>query len=156
MKGYTEYMKIEWNKVTWYSKLAAVILGVGIFALGVYIGMMYQRGLDAIELAGQLTIERPTWEERKTESIYEFVQEGNIKNTSTGDIELDEWILAYERPGTSALTKSVIFTTQSRCVLNGLATFCDTSRLEQGQRVKVMGWEDELGAVIVERLEIVR
>lgn len=32
-------MSIQWNKVTWYSKLAAVILGVAIFFLGMYLGM---------------------------------------------------------------------------------------------------------------------
>lgn len=31
-------MKIQWNKVTWYSKLAAVILSLGIFYLGYYLG----------------------------------------------------------------------------------------------------------------------
>ncbi len=29
-------MSIEWNKVTWYSKLAAVIVGLGTIALGYY------------------------------------------------------------------------------------------------------------------------
>lgn len=33
-------MHIEWNKVTWYSKIAAVLLGIGIFALGIYFGEM--------------------------------------------------------------------------------------------------------------------
>ena len=31
-------MKIEWNKVTWYSKLVAVIIIVGVFALGFWLG----------------------------------------------------------------------------------------------------------------------
>jgi len=35
-------MKIEWNKVTWYSKLAAVIIYVGTFALAFYLGRMYE------------------------------------------------------------------------------------------------------------------
>lgn len=33
-------MTIEWNKVTWYSKLAAVILFVGTFFLGFWLGTM--------------------------------------------------------------------------------------------------------------------
>lgn len=33
-------MKIEWNKVTWYSKLAAVVLFVGVFFLGFWLGTM--------------------------------------------------------------------------------------------------------------------
>jgi hypothetical protein len=32
-------MKIEWNKVTWYSKLAAVILFVAVLFLGIYLGI---------------------------------------------------------------------------------------------------------------------
>lgn len=31
-------MHIEWKKVTWYSQIAAIIVGIGIFALGFYIG----------------------------------------------------------------------------------------------------------------------
>jgi hypothetical protein len=33
-------MTIEWNKVTWYSKLAAVILFVGVFWRGFWLGTM--------------------------------------------------------------------------------------------------------------------
>jgi uncharacterized membrane protein (Fun14 family) len=31
-------MKIEWNKVTWYSQVIAIILFVAVFALGFYLG----------------------------------------------------------------------------------------------------------------------
>ena len=31
-------MKIEWNKVTWYSKLAAIIIFVAVFFLGFWLG----------------------------------------------------------------------------------------------------------------------
>ncbi|MFA5013045.1 MAG: MliC family protein [Candidatus Paceibacterota bacterium] len=31
-------MKIEWNKVTWYSRVAAIIIYVGTFALAFYLG----------------------------------------------------------------------------------------------------------------------
>jgi len=34
-------MKIEWRKVTWYSKLLAVVLFVGVFILGLYLGAAY-------------------------------------------------------------------------------------------------------------------
>lgn len=36
-------MKIEWNKVTWYSKLAAVILALAIFTLGFYFGKEFEK-----------------------------------------------------------------------------------------------------------------
>jgi len=35
-------MSIQWNKVTWYSKLAAAIIYVVTFGLGIYIGMQYE------------------------------------------------------------------------------------------------------------------
>lgn len=34
-------MDIEWNTVTWYSKLAAALLFVGVFVLGFYLGTQY-------------------------------------------------------------------------------------------------------------------
>ncbi len=36
-------MKIEWNKVTWYSKLIAVIFFVMTFALAFYFGVEYEK-----------------------------------------------------------------------------------------------------------------
>ncbi|AKM78461.1 MAG: hypothetical protein UX49_C0009G0032 [Candidatus Wolfebacteria bacterium GW2011_GWC2_46_275] len=147
-------MKIEWNKVTWYSKVAAVILGVGILLLGMYIGVMYQRGLDAIELVGQLELDQPAIAQKKTVSVYGFEQIGNIKNMATGDVEEDIWVLIYERPGESALTKGLIFTTNSRCVIRGNEGFCNTAEIEQGNRVMVMGALTGGGVVIVERLEV--
>ena len=36
-------MRIEWNKVTWYSKLAAVIIFAATFFLGFYLGRQYER-----------------------------------------------------------------------------------------------------------------
>ncbi len=42
-------MKIELHKVTWYSKLFAVILFVGVFYLGFYLGMQNQSALDEYE-----------------------------------------------------------------------------------------------------------
>ncbi len=34
---------IEWNRVTWYSQIAAVALGLLIFVLGFYVGMRWER-----------------------------------------------------------------------------------------------------------------
>ncbi len=39
-------MKIEWNKVTWYSKLAAVIFFIAVLFFGIWIGMQYQYVID--------------------------------------------------------------------------------------------------------------
>jgi len=35
-------MKIQWNKVTWYSKLIAVVLFIAVFFLGFYLGREYE------------------------------------------------------------------------------------------------------------------
>jgi hypothetical protein len=42
-------MKIQWNKVTWYSKLIAVILFVGVFFLGLWLGNSYPRTVNVSE-----------------------------------------------------------------------------------------------------------
>ncbi len=34
-------MRIKWNEVTWYSKILAIILFVGVFWLGFYLGQKY-------------------------------------------------------------------------------------------------------------------
>lgn len=149
-------MKIQWNKVTWYSKIAAVVLGIGIFALGIYVGVLYQRGLDAIEIAAKLKIKMPSVVERKTESVYGFTQEGTIKNMAAGDVEEDDWVLVYEVPGAPALMKKVVFTTESRCLLDGVVAYCDTSKFAPDQQVKVMGRTDTDGKIVVELLEAVR
>lgn len=39
---YTAVMNITWNKVTWYSQAVAIVMAVGIFALGFYLGQQYQ------------------------------------------------------------------------------------------------------------------
>ncbi len=36
-------MKIEWNKVTWYSKVIAVVLFVATFAVAFYFGTQYEK-----------------------------------------------------------------------------------------------------------------
>lgn len=153
-------MKIQWNKVTWYSKIAAVVLGVAIFALGIAIGIVYQKGMDALEWSEQMRIDRavPARESavRKTEKQYGYVQEGNIKNIATGAVESDDWILLYEKAGAPALTSGLIFTTTSRCVVAERVSLCNTATFEQGQRVRVMGIKDAEGMVVVERLEVIR
>lgn len=46
-------MKIEWNKVTWYSKIVAVIVFVATFWIGFSIGAKYQAAADKFEAANQ-------------------------------------------------------------------------------------------------------
>jgi hypothetical protein len=46
-------MNIEWNRVTWYSKILAVIVFVGTFVLGMYLGMAYQSTKDQVAFQNQ-------------------------------------------------------------------------------------------------------
>jgi hypothetical protein len=77
-------MNIEWNKVTWYSKLAAVILGMLILLLGFYIGQQYQM-TKAEQKATQQTAAQKD-EELKLGPQTGFKQEG------------DDWVL-YDYEG---------------------------------------------------------
>jgi len=36
-------MKIEWNKVTWYSKALAVVVFIVVLLVGIYIGIQYNQ-----------------------------------------------------------------------------------------------------------------
>ena len=35
-------MRIQWNKVTWYSKILAVVLFLAIFIIGIFLGTQIQ------------------------------------------------------------------------------------------------------------------
>ena len=36
-------MKVEWNTVTWYSWVAAIIIFGGVYFIGMYVGMQVER-----------------------------------------------------------------------------------------------------------------
>ena len=40
-------MNIEWNKVTWYSKLVALALFVALPFIGFYLGVKYEKAREA-------------------------------------------------------------------------------------------------------------
>lgn len=138
----------------WYSKFLAVIVGIGIFVLGAYIGSFYQKSRTAMEIAEGLKGKVALTVEKKVEQVYAFNEKGNIKNIASGDVEEDEWVLIYEKPGAPALTKELVFTTSSSCVIDARAEFCNTAAFEQGQRVWVMGSINGEGIINVERLEM--
>ena len=50
-------MKIEWNKVTWYSKAIAVLVFIATFFIGLECGLLYQQAKDlssvSLNVAGQ-------------------------------------------------------------------------------------------------------
>lgn len=49
-------MNLEWNKVTWYSKLAAIVIFGLTFWLGLSFGLQYQYALDEPLLLSHINI----------------------------------------------------------------------------------------------------
>ena len=47
-------MPIIWNKVTWYSKLLALVLLIGVFYLGYFLGQLSVRIIDPEKAAGNI------------------------------------------------------------------------------------------------------
>mgnify|MGYP001560749866 CR=1 FL=1 len=41
-------MTIEWNEVTWYSKLLALVLFVALPFIGFYFGVKYEKAKEAV------------------------------------------------------------------------------------------------------------
>lgn len=81
-------MKIQWNKVTWYSWLAAVVLFFGVFFLGIYIGVQYK----AYEMYRQNLTAPPVTayeneEEKNTEGELNSGTEKNADEVTKSTIE---------------------------------------------------------------------
>lgn len=152
-------MNSKWNKITWYSKVISIVLGIGIFALGISIGSLYERGRTAMDIAEGLHIDRGAAVQRETKQVEPaatVTQEGNIKNMATGSVERDSWVLVYGQPGAPTVTKGLLFTTQSRCAYEkGILLLCNTALFKQEDRVRVMGTPDADGNIVIERLEMV-
>jgi len=56
-------MSIEWNKVTWYSKILAVVLFVAVFWIGFHLGS-FSKSTDKVTPKETATV--PTEQEKKT------------------------------------------------------------------------------------------
>jgi membrane-bound inhibitor of C-type lysozyme len=44
-------MNIKWKEVTWYSQIAAIIIFVGIFCLGFFLGEKYESSLSLVTMS---------------------------------------------------------------------------------------------------------
>lgn len=67
----------------------------------------------------------------------DFIHEGNLTKPATN------WVLIYEKPGSPALQKILIFDSSSICVRGGISSTCDKSSFTVGERVKIEGFEEE-------------
>lgn len=51
-------MTVEWNTITWYSRLAAIVFFVGILpVLNFYIGVQYQQTTAALERSAEAQLD---------------------------------------------------------------------------------------------------
>lgn len=54
--------KIQWNEITWYSRLIAIVIFFGVVpAVSFYIGTQYQETLNTVSQAGNFYWERQTF-----------------------------------------------------------------------------------------------
>jgi hypothetical protein len=74
---------IEWNTITWYSRLAAIVFFVGILpVLNFYIGVQYQQTTAALERSAeaQLDIQMcPTPPQIKAQSVSPIDQTDTVQ-----------------------------------------------------------------------------
>jgi len=97
---YTENMKIEFNKVTWYSKLLAIIVFIGAIILAFCLGGMYQESQIA-----------PVAETKQEVSTQEISQQTNRRCTSIDDVMTfcDEYTyMTNEHLGQDVVTAQII------------------------------------------------
>ncbi|MCF7795933.1 hypothetical protein K9M42_02470 [Patescibacteria group bacterium] len=82
---------------------------------------------------------------------YNFEKEGNIKK------ENDDYILIYDEEGAPATTRNLFFKEYTKCKDKNLIKFpCSELDLEVGERVKIIGYEDENNVDIYEIIEITK
>ncbi len=75
-------MKIIWNKVTWYSKLLAVIVFVGTIWLGFYFNSEFKKVSDIkpVEVQSQSDIDTKDWKTYRNEKYgFEFKYPANLE-----------------------------------------------------------------------------
>lgn len=58
-------MQIEWNRVTWLSQIVAIVMFVGVFALGFYLGQQYQ--MKAFENALKAELDQMVYDAQEQE-----------------------------------------------------------------------------------------
>lgn len=71
-----------------------------------------------------------------------FSETGNLVRNNPG-LKPDVWYLVYEESGQPALNAELRFTNDSMCVTGEDEEVCDTDDFTQGDRVRVVGEEDD-------------
>ena len=82
-------MKVEWNKVTWYSKLVALVFFVALPFLGLYLGIKYGEAKQRVADNTMIL--------RNTSSTVETNADAYYKNVATWQIDQNHvgWSIAY-------------------------------------------------------------
>ena len=121
-------MQIEWNKVTWYSKAVAVVLFVGTFLLGLYLGSEYQKSISAPTLGEEIIPDsNKPQKEKETRSENPAKTEENVSSQKslTQTTEKKVGLTTYVDKG-----YGYSFTYPSAWVLDGFGTELDIVNAE--------------------------
>ena len=109
-------MAIVWNRVTWYSKLLAVILFVGVFALGLYLGAAYNEATHySVQTLPSATSTVSTLTKTSSSgSDTKVTPSAPVSNSK--EIRFSAYLTAYTYwdntpPGSSVISNPVIHTT---------------------------------------------
>jgi hypothetical protein len=116
-------MKIEWNKVTWYSKAAAVVVFFLVFALGFYLGVQYNEVMHEAELSSD-TMSAGAWKSHiKNTSVATTTKTTTI--VPAGEKRFSAYLTGYTYwdntpPGSSLISNPVVHK-----AAGGTGTFSD-------------------------------
>ncbi len=121
-----------------------VVIILAVIAVGVGYGVYQSFGQKPISLPGLPTAapsaapsasESPTAEPQQALEV-NFTETGNVLNwDSQTESYTEDWTLLYEKPGNPAISVKLVFDENSLCD----GEVCDTSKLNNGDRVKVEG-----------------
>lgn len=155
-------MRIEWNSVTWYSKLVAVVLFVLVFWTGFYFGGAFKE-VEYTRGAPSLFGEEPIVVTKSISGLPEssvvpnaptnFAKIGTVVYNNPG-MPKDTLFLVYEAPGAPALSAKLLFDVESTCAFSGSSIPCLVMSLTheaafKGKRVSVEGLVNQENEVIV-------
>jgi hypothetical protein len=106
-------------------------------------------GVNLVKDDGDWRISQINCGDTDEKTVDSFQEEGHL------NLEGDDWVLVYEKPGSPALTAELELGENAMCVDDGIRTLCFRSAFEEGLRVKVSGEEDE-DKIIVKEIEFIR
>ena len=133
-------MAIIWNRVTWYSKLLAVILFLGVFALGFYLGGAYNQ---AAHPSSVFVMQVGSSTPPASTAVGTSTKPATVPKTSTptstpanpNEVRLTAYLTAYTYwdntpPGSSQISNPIIHT-----LAGGTGTYSDPITVAVGHSI---------------------